>query len=221
MADSFVLQSNGSKPMTQPTLSDDLAYIRSVAESGARAPLLGGRFLAWWGGLLTLAYLAHYGLASGRLPLGEMAYFYMWGAFMLVGAAGYFALVRQVSPDTPGQASVGVQVEASVWKIAGFSLCAYFLALFLKTFTGGNAIAGFEHSLPLVFSAYAIALFTSGAMVDNRILKTAGYGALGMVALSAWFVGAAEIWAAAALGVFLTVFLPGVALMRREPRGAA
>jgi hypothetical protein len=207
--------------MTQPTLSDDLAYIRSVAESGARAPLLGGRFLAWWGGLLGPAYLVHYGLASDRLPFSDMAYFYMWGGFMLVGAAGYFALVRKVSPETPGQASVGAQVEANVWKIAGFALSAYFLALFLKTFTVGNAIAGFEHSLSLVFSAYAIALFTSGAMVDNRVLKAAGYGALAMVALSAWFAGTAEIWAAAALGVFLTVFLPGVVLMIREPRGAA
>ncbi|MCG9915289.1 MAG: hypothetical protein MH112_02875 [Phenylobacterium sp.] len=207
--------------MTQPSLSDDLAYIRAVAESGRNAPLLGGRFLAWWGGLLGPAYLIHYGLASDRLPLGDMAYLYMWGGFMLIGTAGFFALVRKVSPETPGQASVGAQVEASVWKIAGFVLGAYFVTLFLKAFTGGNAIAGFEHSLALVFSAYAIALFTSGAVVGNRVLKTAGYGALVMIALSAWFAGTAEIWAVAALGVFLTVFLPGVVLMLREPRGAA
>jgi hypothetical protein len=207
--------------MTQPSLSDDLAYIRSVAEAGRNAPLLGGRFLAWWGGLLGPAYLIHYGLASGRLPLGDMAYFYMWGGFMVVGLGGYFLLMRKVSPETPGQASVGAQVEGSVWKIAGFALSAYFLTLFLKAFTGGNAIAGFEHSLSLVFSAYAIALFTSGAVVGNQVLKTAGYGALVMIALAAWFSGTAEIWAVAALGVFLTVFLPGVVLMFREPRVAA
>lgn len=207
--------------MTQPSLSDDLAYVRAVAESGRNAPLLGGRFLAWWGGLLGPAYLIHYGLASDRLTLGDMAYFYMWGGFMLIGTAGFFALVRKVSPETPGQASVGAQVEANVWKIAGFVLSAYFLTLFVKAFTGGDAIAGFEHSLSVVFSVYAIALFTSGAIVGNRVLKTAAYGALAMIALSTWFAGTAEIWAVAALGVFLTVFLPGVVLMVQEPRGAA
>ncbi len=40
---------------SQPS-ADDIAYIRQLSESGARAPLIGGRFMAWWGLLLTIAY---------------------------------------------------------------------------------------------------------------------------------------------------------------------
>ena len=40
---------------TQPT-TEDIAYVRQLAESGARAPLIGGRFMAWWG-LLVAARL--------------------------------------------------------------------------------------------------------------------------------------------------------------------
>lgn len=207
--------------MTQPSASDDLAYIRAVAEAGQDAPLLGGRFLAWWGGLASVAYLGHYGLASDWLPFDDMAYLYLWVGFGVVGLAGYFGLVRTLSPDKPGQASVGNRVESNIWMIAGLSLWAYFTPLIVKALTGGDAIAGFEASLSLVFTAYAIALFTSGAMVGNWVLKTAGYGALAMIALSAWFAGTEAIWAVAALGSFLTVFLPGLVLMSREPRGAA
>lgn len=36
--------------MQDTTLKDDLAYVRDLAEAGQQAPLLGGRFLVFWGG---------------------------------------------------------------------------------------------------------------------------------------------------------------------------
>ena len=37
----------------------DIAWLKSLAESGAQAPLIGGRYLLLWGGLSVLATLAH------------------------------------------------------------------------------------------------------------------------------------------------------------------
>ena len=54
-------------------LTDDLAYVREIAESGASAPLLGGRFLAWWGLLATGAYLGHYAIIKGAAGLTPVA----------------------------------------------------------------------------------------------------------------------------------------------------
>lgn len=199
-------------------LADDLVYLKDLAEAGAQAPLLGGRFLAWWGGLVTLAYSGHYAIASGLVSTDPIAYAYLWSAFGVIGLLGYFGLVRTMSPDKPGQSSVGNRVEANVWMIAGFALFAYFGTLTVQSIVTSAPASGFVTSLPLVFTAYAIGLFTSGAIAKNGVLRTAGFGALGMVALSTWFAGTVFIWAIAALGAFLTVFVPGLLLLRREPR---
>ena len=55
--------------MTQasPPSADDIAYIRHLSESGAKAPLIGGRFTAWWGFLLTVAYVGQHLIVTGVL----------------------------------------------------------------------------------------------------------------------------------------------------------
>ena len=204
--------------MNNPTMNDDLAYVRDLAEAGQHAPLLGGRFLAWWGGLITLAYAGHFAIASGILQVSGMAYAYLWGGFAIIGFIGYFALIRSFSRDKPGQSSAGNQVEAYVWMIGGFTLFAYFGTLVVKSAVGGETVAGFEGSLPLVFSIYAIGLFTSGAMANNSILKSSGYAALIVVAVATWFSQTSFIWAVASAGAFLTVFIPGILMMKNEPK---
>ncbi|MCF6329260.1 MAG: hypothetical protein L3J02_05625, partial [Henriciella sp.] len=71
--------------MTQTTLDDDLAYVRDLAEAGQTAPLLGGRFLTWWGGLVTLAYAGHYAISMGIVDFGPAAYAWLWIGFALIG----------------------------------------------------------------------------------------------------------------------------------------
>ena len=204
--------------MNNPTITDDLAYVRDLAEAGQQAPLLGGRFLAWWGAMITLAYTGHFMIASGILDFGSIAYAYLWGGFAIIGLGGYFALIKTMSRDKPGQSSAGNKVEANVWMIAGFTLFANFGTLILKGVFGLESIAGFETSLPIVFTAYAIALFTSGSMAENKVLKAAGFGALLIIALSVWFEGTKLVWAIAAFGGFLTVFVPGLLMLQREPK---
>lgn len=204
--------------MNNPTLNDDLAYVRDLAQAGQQAPLLGGRFMVWWGGLISVAYAGHYAIASGLLGVSDMAYAYLWGAFAVIGFAGYFFLIKSMSREKPGQSSAGNQVEANVWMIAGFCLFAYFGTLLVKSATGAPTAESFEGSLPLVFTAYAIGLFTSGAMAKNKTLKLAGYGALAIIALATWFSGSNLIWAVAAIGAVLTVFLPGIFMLKNEPK---
>ena len=204
--------------MNNPTLNDDLAYVRDLAQAGQQAPLLGGRFLVWWGGLITLAYAGHYSIEAGFLDVGSIAFAYLWGGFVIIGFIGYFTLIKTMSKSKPGQSSAGNRVEANVWMIAGFVLSAYFGTLVVKGIIGGETAAGFRNSLPIVFGAYAIALFTSGSMAKNEILKSAGYGALAVVAFATWFSGSNLIWAVAALGSAATVFLPGLFMLKNEPK---
>lgn len=202
--------------MSNQAIHDDLGYVRELAEAGASAPLLGGRFLTFWGALITLAYAGHYGLASGLLGLPDIAYAWLWGGFILLGIFGQFMLVRSIR-NKPGGSSVGNRVEATVWMAGGFALFAYFAALILKSLATGTPAPGFEASLPIVFAIYGTGLITSGLMSNTRTLTLAGYGALAMIILAVWFSGQSTSWAIASLAGFLTVFVPGLLMLRKEP----
>lgn len=202
--------------MTQASSFDDLNYIRDLAEAGQSAPLLGGRFLTWWGALATLAYGMHYAIMSGIADLPSISLAWLWGGFSVIGIAGYFLLIRTIR-GKPGASSIGNRVEATVWMAGAFALFAFFGGLILKSIFDQTPAIGFEHSLPVVFAVYGVGLLTSGFISQTRALTTAGFLALGFVALSVWFGATVESWAIAALGAFVTVFVPGLVLLRSEP----
>ena len=72
-------------------------------------------------------------------------------------------------------------------------------------------------SLPLVFAVYALSLITTGTLGGDRLLHAAGLVALVFVALTVGFQSRAELYLIGAIGVVLTVLVPGLALLRREP----
>lgn len=203
--------------MNQSSLSEDLAYVRDLAEAGERAPLLGGRFLAMWGALVSVAYFLHYATTANLFGWSAEAFAWIWGTFLVLGIGGQAILVRSIR-NKPGGNSVGNRSEATVWMAGGFALFAYFLALILKSFQTGVAAPGFENSLPIVFAIYGVGLITTGIMGKTKIQTYAGFGALAMIVLSIWFADTAEIWAVASLGAFLTVLVPGLIMMRQEPK---
>ncbi|MEL6725929.1 MAG: hypothetical protein AAFP81_10840 [Pseudomonadota bacterium] len=203
--------------MNDTTLQDDLAYVRDLAEAGQQAPLLGGRFLTFWGVLTSVAYFLHFSIAANLFGWPDTAYAWVWGTFIVAGGIGQGFLVSTIR-NKPGGNSVGNRSEATVWMAGGFALFAYFATLIVKSIVVGGPVPGFEASLPLVFAIYGTGLITSGIMGNVKVLTYAGYGALAMVALSIWFEGAASSWAVASLGAFLTVLVPGLLMMRQEPK---
>lgn len=202
--------------MNQTSLTEDLAYVRDLAEAGRSAPLLGGRFLAMWGGLATLAYVGHYLIASGIAGLPSVALAWLWGGFIILGMAGSILVGRSLG-SKPGSTSIGNRTEGTVWMAGGFALFAFFGATTLRSLLDGQASEGFERSLPIVFAVYGTGLITSGLIGKTRVLVWAGYAALLMIALAVWFEGTGTSWLIAALAAFLTLFLPGLVLLKNEP----
>lgn len=201
--------------MSRPDLADDLEYLREMAADGAQAPLLGGRFLAWWGGVIAIAYSCHYAILTGRIAGGPEAINIMWLITILAGLAGYFILLR-LMPAKPGHGSAGNRVMGPVWSAAGFAIFAFFAGLALSHLLFGTSVSP-NVSLPLVFAVYALGLMTSGTLGGDRLLILAGIAAFVFVALTVAFQPLPELYLVGAIGVVLTVFLPGLALLRREP----
>ena len=197
----------------------DLDYLREIAESGQAAPLLGGRFLSWWGALTTMAYAGHWLIASDMLGLDGSAYGWMWGTYLVLGMGGQFLLASTFPASKPGASSVGNRAERIVWQAAGFALFGYFATLMVKSFVTGSTDMGFAYSFAVVFMVYGVGLITTGALGESQTLTRAGIAALCLVPVAAWFAGTATSWLLASIGAALCVLLPGLVMLKNEPKG--
>lgn len=204
--------------MTNKSLIDDIDYLRTLAEAGETAPLLGGRFMAWWGAMIAIAYLGHYGVISGKLGFEAQVLGFWWMGIMTVALGGFFAMLAMMSKTKPGAGSAGNRVEAVIWKAAGFALFVLYGTLIAQgILTGRVDAAAFNGGLTTVFALYSVALAVSGEIAQNKPLKIASYVALATVGALILASGKAEIYLIAGIAAALTVFLPGLLLMRAEP----
>lgn len=203
--------------MTHSTLAEDLAYVKDLAEAGQQAPLLGGRFLAFWGGLSALTFGAHYSILTFMSADAKIYLNYIWISAAIIGTLGHFGLIKSMSGNKPGMSSVGNRVEQSVWMISSLAFGVYFFAQWARALFKGD-YSGFVTAIPIVFLIYGIALFMSGHLSGTKILKWASAGCFAVVAFSIWFQGTYMIWALASLGMLVSAFLPGLILLRREPK---
>ena len=204
-------------PATQPT-AEDIAYVRQLAESGARSPLLGGRFMAWWGLLVAIAYAAHHFALRGDIGDGRTIFGMIWIGFAAVGVLGQFALARTM-PAKSGAGSAGNRASRSAWVAAACAIVSVVAGAAVAASNGAGP-ATFDWSVPVAFSVYACALVVTGSLSANRIILAAGAGAILMAGLFTALVLHPDRYLLASLGVALTVLLPGLLLVRAEPRAA-
>lgn len=198
------------------TFSSDLAYVRDLAEAGQNAPLLGGRFLAMWGGLVSAAYAGHYLIATGAFGLQPPAFWILWLGMGVAGGIGQFLLVSAMR-DKPGGSSTGNRVQGVLWTTAGLFLFVYFAGLMARVFLTGEGIEGFYWSVPMVLGLYGIGQFVTGAMTGSWALKFAGIAAFAGVPAATFLIGTEYIWLVGAASTFLAGFIPGLMMMRAEP----
>lgn len=199
------------------TANADLAYLREMAEAGVKAPLLGGRFMVWWGGLASLTFFTHWAIITGVLPLDWNVLLPLWIAFMIVGGIGQFLLVRTVR-SKPGTGSMGNRVQGIVWPTVGAALMAYFFGILTGVYAGGLPPIFFNTMLAVGFAGYGI-----GWMIDALISRQRTLLIPAIISFAATFACAAMIMTAgtylvAAAGMLIGTCLPGLWMMSREPQ---
>ena len=197
------------------TAPDDIAYVRRLAESGAMAPLVGGRFMAWWGLLIVIGWTAQHLALNGAIGDGGAIYGIIWGSFAIAGLLGQLLLARTM-PGKPGAGSAGNRASRIVWSAGAMAILSMVVGVaFLAQRTGYGV---FDWIVPVAFAVYACALIVTGALAGERIATVAGYGAVLMVGLFTAFMLDPNRYLIAAAGAAATVLLPGVLLTLREPK---
>lgn len=198
----------------------DIAYVRQLSESGACAPLNGGRFMAWWGLLIVIGWTLQHFALSGQLRVGDGGAIYgiIWFSFGIVGTLGQTLLARGM-PAKAGAGSAGNRASRTIWGAGAFAILSMVVGVAVLANRGGGA-AAFDWIVPVAFAVYACALIVTGKLADEKIAITAGYGAIVMVGLFTAFILHPDRYLVAAAGAAATLLLPGLILMRREPKAA-
>lgn len=201
-------------------LASELAYVRSLAEEGATAPLLGGFYYVLWGGLMGLASLIVYAFAAGLLPAVPAGFFAPWIVAGVIGWVLSFAWGRKLD-GKPGALTLGNKTAQSVWLAVGlFMTVLWFGLLFVHddfTQYGVPDYFLFSFMFPVAFGVYGVAFFATATASKLPWLRWCAYLSWGFSVLSLFLLGSAHQLLAGGVGCFLTAVLPGVLLMRREP----
>ena len=196
--------------------TDDIAYVRKLAESAARAPLIGGRFMAWWGLLVTIAYSAHHHALNGGFGDSGSKFAFIWIAFSLAGGIGQTVLGRSM-PAKAGAGSAGNRAARAAWVAAVGAIASIVVAAVVAA-TQGRGYGTFDWIAPVAFAVYGCAQIVSGSLAGNRIVTAAGVIALVMVGVAATLIAHPDRYLIAAGGAALSVLVPGLLLLRAEPK---
>ena len=193
--------------------TDDIAYVRQLAESAANAPLVGGRFMAWWGFLVTVAWIAQHLALNRVIGDGETIFGIIWLTFGVTGGLGQYLLARSM-PHMAGTGTAGNRAMRAAWFAAAAAILSMVIGVLLASTRADPAL--FDWIVPLAFAVYASAQIVTGVLSANRVVTMAGYGAVAMVGISAALVLYPDRYLFAAAGAALTVMLPGLLLVRAE-----
>ena len=196
--------------------SEDIAYVRQLAESGARAPLIGGRFMAWWGLLITVAWTAHHYALHGAFGNDGTTFGMIWMIFGLAGGLGQFVLGRSM-PAMSGAGSAGNLAARAAWAAAAGAILSMVVGAVVGSQTG-QGYAVFDWIAPVAFAVYACAQIVTGALAGNRIVTGAGIVAVVMVGLFTALIQHPDRYLIAAAGGALSILIPGLLLLRAEPK---
>ena len=203
--------------MTKSEILDDLAYVKTLAEEGKNAPMLGGRIGLWWGVLLCIALFSHWASLRGISPLPIEMLGLIWLVFGVVGGIGSVILGRTLA-GKPGIASVNNRVAGALWTGNAVLLFVYSLSALLSAAFGNSDYGIMDTIMPIAFGLYALTAYVLARISNDKWQLIPGSIALAFVPISLLLLGSPNLYLAAMLGVVLTSVIPSIVELRREPK---
>jgi len=202
--------------MTKSEILEDLDYIKTLAEEGKNAPLLGGRIGIWWGILLLITLFIHYLALTGTGPLPIEMIGAAWMAFGVVGSIGSFFLGRNLTKK-PGAASINNRTAEALWTGNTILLFTYGLSAGVSAAYGRVGWVIMDTMMPIAFGLYGLTAYVLAKISGEKGQLIVGALGLAFVPISLFLLGTAELYLAAMAAIVCTIIIPGVINIRREP----
>ena len=190
--------------MNSSPLADDLAYVRQMAEEGASAPTLSGRFSVWWGMLVSIALACHWATITGQFPLEPEMIGLIWMIMAGVGIVGTIILGRALG-DKPGQSAPGNRAESAVWPVIVAGIFLYATAIGFAVALRDQPHLLFNTIIPLAFILHAVGAAISGSLYRRSTPWIVVVISLMLAGLTMFWIDRPEIYLIAVSYTHLTL----------------
>lgn len=203
-------------------LADDLAYVRGIAEQADKTPSLSGRYSLWWSGLAVLALIAHWATITQTVTLlAPNMVGLVWMTFGIVGGIGS-GVIAWTLRNHPGKGAAGNKVDRYTWQVSSVGLFLFAISIAVTVAIRDDITPMlFDMILPTAFLMHAVAYAGSAAFERSGAKWVPVISSLVLAAVSVYFVGTAELYLIAAVGVILIWAVPGIGQLRNEPKPVA
>jgi hypothetical protein len=192
----------------------DIAWIRSLAEEGAKAPLGGGRILMAAGVIYGLASLVQWAALTGLAPFSPRESNWIW-----LAATGVFLLLTVLDKvflcSTGGVKTAANRAAQAAWACVGagiFAMIASIAVVSWKVGPAGFVLLSLLPSLIMVF--YGLGWGVSAAMIRSSRLMALSVASFVSAVLLAAMTGSDAQFLAYAVALFALMAVPGFLLMR-------
>lgn len=200
------------------SIRDDISYMRQLAESGRKGPILGGTFLMAAGLVFGLTCVVQWAATIGFLPIAGWSLLYLWLAAFIVFAAVWFILFfRQRARG--GLSTGGTNaLFGTIWSACAIGITVtVVINTIVGRIAGSPAVFDLNVSLPFVF--YGIAWGVSAVMARRAWMYFAALAAMLFALVLAALTGSPHEILAMGVALFLALSVPGYKLMTEEARG--
>lgn len=197
----------------QKTLSDDIAFLRALAEAGRDGPVNGGSILVASGLLFGTASAVIWAAAVAGVAVPGIQF--VW-AIALVLFLAYLAYQKRGARP----ASEASRLQGLAWSGLGWAMGTVVVSLLLMA-VRTNIWQIAAAISPVILSLYGAAWVGAAGLSRVRWLNLVGAGSFLAALLNAWLAAEGTAYLLVyAVSLYLLVALPGLILMRRA-RAAA
>lgn len=194
-------------------LADDIAFMRALAEEGARSPMAGGSILMSAGlifGVCALAnwYAFTHAVSGALMPV-------LWFG----GTALFFVVLFAVKGRIPAKTASN-RAAGLVWAGAGWAVFAVAISLMIMAYRA-KAWWIMGAMCPMVLATYGAAWTVAGLIFGRLWIRMVGLAAFAMALVCAWCaLDLPRLFLIYAISLFGLVALPGYIVMRQARQAA-
>ncbi|MEM8940582.1 MAG: hypothetical protein AAGC91_00400 [Pseudomonadota bacterium] len=195
----------------------DLDFAATLARDAANTPLLGGVYFLIWSSLLVPTLLIHGGVLQGWAPLDPSNLGMLWLGYAVIGITLSTAYGTLSAKKSGSNTFLNRLSRAS-----GIVLCTliftFAAAISVAVGSGQIGIVAFNLILSFAFGLNAFHLAVLGALSGKRYLRWSALIAGIAMVLTVFYNQDSGVYFIAAVGVCLSMALPGILEVRAEHR---
>lgn len=211
-----------SDAVPSQSLSEDIAFLRVLAEAGGNRPILGGSILVATGVIYAMACVADWVVmtrAPGSIQSAWIRMMWIWMGALALQVVVVAVMVARMKRRQTRPATHANRVFGKVWNGVGLAILSCLASFFLTAWLTRTPVI-FAGSATVVLALYGVGWIATAATSRERWAWTvAGLCFVFAVAIGP-FVFSPNLPLIFALALLLLLALPGALLLKRSQAGA-